>query len=127
MKFLDELANTLEEGITLSTFVQKVSQYSTLDLALAELPSEYIDFYSSNERLLNKQLKKLNLLESAESMGYTGMSPTEETVRKKIKYKGEILILEWDADSSVWIPLVAKRSIVQALKLGRVMIDNIKI
>ena len=113
-----------EEVLDLGSFVRAVQQYNSLDLALADLPSEYLEFYSHNEKKLKKPLTRLNLLESAEDPGYLGYSPSVKTVRKKIKYKGEIIIIEWDNEHSVWIPLVSKRSIVQALKYGKDLIDK---
>jgi len=113
-----------EEVLDLGSFVRAVQQYNSLDLALADLPSEYLEFYSHNEKKLKKPLTRLNLLESAEDPGYLGYSPSVKTVRKKIKYKGEIIVIEWDNEYSVWIPLVSKRSIVQALKYGKDLIDK---
>lgn len=115
-----------EEEITLDSFIRKVRKFNSLDLALVELPSEYIDFYSNNERNLNKQLKKLKLLESSESPGYVGFSYADTTTRKKIKYKGEIIVIEWDNENKVWIPWVSKRSIVQALRYGKSLIDDLE-
>lgn len=126
MDFKAILASEVNEGVLdLSSFVRAVQQYNSLDLALADLPSEYLEFYSHNEKKLKKPLTRLNLLESAEDPGYLGYSPTNNTVRKKIKYKGEIIVIEWDSEYSVWVPLVAKRSIVQALKYGKELIDKI--
>lgn len=125
MDFKEILTSEANEGVLdLGTFVRAVQQYNSLDLALADLPSEYLEFYLHNEKNLKKPLTRLNLLESAEDPGYLGYSPSVKTVRKKIKYKGEIIVIEWDNEYSVWIPLVSKRSIVQALKYGKDLIDK---
>ena len=112
-----------EEELDDAKFIRKVSNFSSLDLALVELEDEYIEYYARNEKRLDRSLKRLHLKEGTEDPGYLGMSRPDETIRKKIKFKGEILILEWDNNNRVWIPLIAKRTIVGALKYAKTLVE----
>ena len=125
MKFTDIIQEKKEnKKLTVDSFIQDVSKYNSLDLALLELDSIYAEFYSDNEKILKKPLSKLNLYESSETSNYLGVSYAQKTIRKKIKYKGEIILIEYDAENNVWIPWVATRSIVQAIKMGKAQIDG---
>ena len=105
-------------------FLQEVSKYSTLEEALSILDDEYVGYYSTNEKSLTLSLKKLDLIESVEQPGYLGFARPDEKVIKKIKYKGEILLIEYDTDNQVWVPSVAKRSIVQAIRYAKFLVDD---
>ncbi len=112
--------------ITLETFLLDVSNYSTLDDAFEELPEEYAEFYINNSTKLNKALKNMHMLESAESPGETGWSPSVDTMKyKTIKYKGSLITLEWNPELRTWLPTIRMRSIVGALKYAKSLVDNI--
>lgn len=116
-----------ENNISNSSFLLTVSKYSSLDDALIDLPSEYLDYYANNQKTLEKSLKRLKLLEnySPEAPNDVGFSRSKLKIIKKIKYKGEIGILTWDPDVGVWVPRIGKRSIVAALKYLRAEIDDL--
>jgi len=122
------ITNELDEAnyITISSFLDKVQTYNSLDHALIELPTDYLEFYSKNEKTLNKAVSKLFENYNPESPGYLGLSPTPKIVTKKIKYKGQILLLTFDPEVGVWIALPGFRSITQALKHGKQTVDQIK-
>ncbi len=114
-----------EEKITISSFLTKIAQYSTLDQALVELPEEYLEFYFNNEKLLQKSLKKLHLTEaSREDPGYLGWAPPEEKIHKNIKYKGNIITLEWDSELKTWFPQVRFRGITESVKYAKKLVND---
>ncbi len=126
--FVDIIVESeLEERtkITPELFIMKASAYHNLDLALGELPEEYIQYYFDNERLVNKSLKKQGLLEAegAEDQGYIGWQAPVKKKVKKIKYKGDVIQLEYDPDNGTWIPNVSFRSVTAALRYGKFLAD----
>jgi hypothetical protein len=124
--FTDEFNAILEkEKLSIEQFLKDVNAYNSLDLALSELPSEYLEFYLKHEKILNKSLAKTGLLESAENPGYLGWSPSLEKKIKTVKYKGQILHLIYDPETSTWQAIPGFRSVVQALKYGKQLIDEI--
>ncbi len=110
--------------ITIDSFISAITQYKSLDQALTELPETYINYYVQNQKSIDKALKNLDLSESAESPGYAGWSRTDDIVHKTIKYKGELLILTYDPSIGSWSAIPQFRSVVQALKYGKQLIDN---
>ncbi len=111
----------IDESISIDSFLDAAQIYNSIDDALSNLPGKYLQFYLDNERVLNKSLH--SIFEGTES-GYLGWGTPEQNVIKKIKYKGEILILEYDNKSHLWDSYVGYRSIVKALKQGKDIIDN---
>ena len=125
MNFKEILSEQINErALDDELFLLKVSNFSSIEDALTKLGNEYIEYFSKHEKRLKKPLSKLNLLESAETAGHLGFARPEETVTKKIKYKGEIILVTWDNINAVWVPEVAKRSIVQALRYGKFLVDS---
>jgi len=121
--FKEEIRN-IQEKITIPSFIDAVRKWGSLDQALINLNSKYIEFYLKNETSLKKAIKALNE-DSSESPGYVGQSRTEDDVVKIIKYKGQLLRLQFDADTRHWLAIPAFRSIVQALRYGKDQIDEI--
>ena len=111
--------------ITIDSFLKKIAEYSTLDQAFTDLPSEYIEFYAKNEKKLQKALDNLFEGYNPEAQGYLGMAATQEKTIKKIKYKGEIFTLVFDPEIGSWQAIPAFRSITQALRYGKSLVDNI--
>ena len=129
MNFKENIINTeIQEAkkITISSFLDKVSGYVSLDHALVELPSEYLEFFMKNEKTLKKSIDSLFEDYNPENPGYLGYSPEKKIVTKKIKYRGQLLIVQFDPEIGNWVPLPAFRSITQALKYGKNLIDEIK-
>jgi hypothetical protein len=116
------------EDITLDAFMMHVKEYGTLDKALANLDDNHIQYYIDNEKLIHKTMQTMHLKESnSEDPGYTGYAPDfEEPVIKKIKYKGEVLMLIYRPDTGVWEPQIAFRSITTAMRYGRDIIKQYK-
>jgi len=128
MNFKENIINTeIQEAnkISISSFLDKISTYVSLDHALGELPSEYLEFFLKHEQNLEKAVESLFEDYNPESPGYLGYSPKEKTVIKKVKYKGQILIITFDPEIGNWVPLPAFRSITQALKYGKNLVDEI--
>lgn len=108
-----------EQELSLETFLEEVSCYTCLDEALYYSDNSYFQFYLENEDIISR-----NLVET-EQPGYTGWSPSNKLAIKTIKYKGHILALEFDPELGTWQPTVRFRSVVNALKYGKTVIDNI--
>ena len=120
------------QNISVDTFLSKVDEYSSVDVALAELPAEYLEFYAKNEKKLQKALKKLGLAESMNedyaspgSPGYLGWSKDDEKKIKTIKYKGNLLHLIWDPKIGTWMPFIGFRSVTGALKYAKTLVENV--
>ena len=120
------------KNISIDTFLSKVDEYSSVDVALAELPAEYLEFYAKNEKKLLKALKKLGLAESMDedytspgSPGYLGWSKDDERKIKTIKYKGNLLHLIWDPEVGTWMPFIGFRSVTGALKYAKTLVENV--
>jgi hypothetical protein len=126
--FIDILNEDIKKKdiITIDSFVSNVDKIGNLDDALDLLNDEHLQFYSDNERQINKVLRKRNLLEdwgSPEGPGYTGWARSPEKKIKTIKYKGEIISLEWDPELATWMPVIRFRSVTQALKFGKTLAE----
>ena len=110
------------------TFIQDVSLYRSLDEALTELGEEYASFYLQNEKRILTSLNMLNIpksiTESAETGDVQWGGNKDEVIIKKIKYKGEIIILMFDPKMAAWVTIPAFRNVVNALKYGRSLIDE---
>jgi uncharacterized protein YihD (DUF1040 family) len=123
-----KLQSINESKVTLKQFLQAVNSYSNLDDALENLPEEYIEFYlnNMNNKDLNKNLKKLKLIEAEDFEVYdtrtTTVSPQIDKF-KKIHYKGEYIILKYDPRWG-WIPAMTFRSITQATKYIKKLADD---
>ena len=131
-KIILEQEEQYNESLDIEKFLAKVSKYDSLDDALLSLPDSYIEFYFKNSKLLNKSLKNMGLVESItpENPGYVGWSPTPqgtETTYKNIKYKGNIITLEYNPELRTWFPQVRFRSVTQALKYAKSLVDDIDI
>ena len=115
------------KNITLDTFLTKVSDYSTVDDALTDLPAEYLEFYADNEKSLQKTLKKLGLVEAytPEAPGYAGWAKDEKKRIKSIKYKGNLIHLIWDPEIGTWMPFIGFRSVTSALKYAKTLVSNV--
>jgi len=118
------------KNISIDTFLSKVDEYSSVDVALAELPAEYLEFYAKNEKKLLKALKKLGLAESNEAYspetpGYLGWSKDDEKKIKTIKYKGNLIHLIWDPEVGTWMPFIGFRSVTGALKYAKTLVENV--
>ncbi len=124
------LEQEIEENkkITPEMFVLKASEYHSLDLALEELSDDYIQYYFDNQRLVDKALRSQGLIEAAgaEDPGYLGWQPSKTKKTKKIKYKGEIIQLEYNPENGTWVPNVAFRSVTNALKFGKLLADMVE-
>lgn len=124
---IKEVEEINDSKITIGSFLAKIKQYQNLDDALVNLPSSYIEFLANNDKQL---MKAINNLFEAQKTDYdsreTGASrwstPQEKTI-KKIKYKGSIIVLEFDDESGLWDVWTGHRSIVQALKQGKAEVD----
>ena len=126
MSFLDEINDSFvaeAKKITMSSFMNKVSDFSSLDDALSSLPDDYLEFYANNEKALGKAMKKM--FESAESPGYIGYAPLPIDTTKVIKYKGQIIKLTFDAKHRIWTPQISFRNITEALKFSKEELDKI--
>ena len=124
--FIQSLQEAKIEKITMDIFLDKVSKFSSLDQALVELDQAYLEFYMNNQKKADKSLKSLNIHEAtAETPGYAGFAAPQATIYKKIKYRGEIMVLKYDDELRLWIPLPAFRSIVQAMSYSKNLIDNL--
>ncbi len=124
-----EETTTIHENITIDSFVNHVVKIGSLEDALSQLDDENIQFYSDNERIINKTLKKHGINEtwnSSEAPGYAGWSGAKDFKFKNIKYKGEIITLEWDPELSTWQPTIRMRSVIHALKYGKKLVDEYK-
>jgi uncharacterized protein YihD (DUF1040 family) len=123
-----KLQSIKESKINLKEFLKSVNSYSNLDDALEHLPEEYIEFYlnNMNNKQLNSSLKKLKLQEDFEDLTdltrTLGTSPKEDKY-KKIHYKGEYIVLKYD-DRWGWMPAMTFRSIVQATKYIKKLVDE---
>ena len=115
----------LNEETNIKTFIKNIKKYKDLDTALLKLPDEYTEFYlkNINNKELNKQLKKLNLVEDMEqSKNQTlGTSPTPGKF-KKLHYKGHYLVLKYDEDLG-WIGTPSFRDITSTLRYVKKLAD----
>ena len=110
-----------KEKVTLKDFINKVRSFNDIDTALASLDDNYIEFYmlNINNKKLKKELQKLNLLEDYEELirGFNRYVPDDtQKIVKKIKYKGQYLVLTYDKELQLWFPSIQFRSITTALK-----------
>ena len=108
------------------TFLHSISAYRSLDEALTELGDEYALFYLQNEKRILASLDNLNIPEyiTESEIGDVQWADKNEVIIKKIKYKGEIIILMFDPKMSAWVTIPAFRNVVNALKYGRSLIDE---
>ncbi len=114
----------INEKITIDSFVSDIEDLGSLDVVLDSLDDESLQFYSDNEKQIDKLLKRRNLSEnwnSPEDSGYAGWSPSDKRKVKTIKYKGDIISLEWDPELATWQPSVRFRSVTKALKYGKIL------
>ena len=118
-----EIIEKQNKNITINSFIEKIKKYQSLEQALIELPQEYLEFYVNNEKEISKAVKRL--FESQETQGYLGYAPPQETKTKVIKYKGQLIHLKWDDDSKNWVPMVAFRNILSAVRYGKKLVDEI--
>ena len=131
MNFTDIVENTIEEAqkITIDSFIETVASYGSLDDAVLELDDDMLQFYSNNLRVLDKLLKKRDLMESIQygspgEQGYHGWSRSGEDKTKTIKYRGHLISLAWDAELGTWQPTVRFRSVSESLKYGKKLVDE---
>ncbi len=126
---IEESLKELEESkITVDSFVQSVENMGGLDQALEGLDDDELQFYSDNQRGLDRILQKRGLMEmeeafitSPEARGYVGWSRPLELKVKSINYKGDIISLEFDPDLGTWQPSMRFRSVTKALKYGKML------
>jgi hypothetical protein len=118
-----------ESAIRLKDFLNAVKKYDNIDNALENLPDDYIEFYfkNMNSNVFNNKLKQMKLVESESEfepyitqMG--GASPKSGKY-KKIRYKGEFIILKYD-ERWGWVPYMSFRSITQATQYIKKMADG---
>jgi len=112
------------QKLTVDGFINKAEKYKSLDDALEKLPDEYISFYLDNVNQIEKLMETYTgfdvdiLAEGPEELGALGTRREPgEVIYKKIKYKGEIIVLVYQFD--VWTVYPAFRSITKAIKYGR--------
>ena len=114
-----------EAKITMDSFVISVENMGGLDQALEGLDDDEIQFYSDNQRAIDRVLSKRGLLEAEglhpESPGYLGWSRPSKLKTKNVKYKGNIISLQFDPDLGTWQPTMRFRSVTQALKYGKML------
>jgi len=123
---INEIELNEKAKVTMDSFLSHIGKYNTLDAALEELPSEYLEFYSNNTKALSKAIHNMFEEYSPEGPGDIGQAKTETKTIKKIKYKGELFTLVFDPEIGSWQAIPAFRSITQALKYGKAQIDDVK-
>ncbi len=117
--FTSTINETIHETkITIISFLDAIKDYNTLEEFLST-HDEYIQFYSDNERDLNITLKKLNITEAEETLGWSGGGDKIKTIR----YKGEFINLEYNHNLNSWLPTVRYRSVINALKQGKALFE----
>ena len=120
----------IDEAITIDSFIKLVASYGNLDNAILELDDKMLQYYSDNLRVIDKLLRKHNLVEStgsygsAENPGYTGWTRSDDDKTKTIKYRGHIISLSWDAKLATWQPTVRFRSVSDSLKYGKMLVNH---
>ncbi len=119
---------TINEKIKMSDFIKAVNSHSSLDDALENLPDEYIEFYlkNMNSKKLKSELQKLKLTEDKDyeiKQQQTLKTSPDSDKYKKIHYKGEFIILRYD-ERWGWVPQMAFRSITQASKFIKNIVDT---
>jgi hypothetical protein len=120
----DALLN--EKKITMDSFVLDVKALGGIENAILVLDDDHLQFYSDNERAIDKLLRKYHLDESynnIDDIDYLGWSKTSELKFKTIKYKGYLITLEWDPELATWQPTVRMRSVTNALRYGKELVD----
>ena len=130
---IEESLKELEESkITVDSFVLSVENMGGLDQALEELDDDELQFYSDNQKQIDRLLQKRGLMEvievmeaiaSPENRGYLGWARPLELKTKNIKYKGDIISLEFDPDLGTWQPTMRFRSVTKALKYGKMLAE----
>ena len=123
--FLD---NMIEESeISIEDIVLRIEHEGSITAALVDLSDDYIQFYFDNQKKIDKLLKKQGITEGAEDLGYLGTAPDfEKAITKKIRYKGEIVLLIYHPDRGVWEPQISFRSVSDGMKYARKLIDQSK-
>ena len=132
MKF-KEFNKQLAENVTYKDFITKVKGYSSIDDALLHLSDEYTEWYllNINNKILNKELKKLKLEETEKTKETElteddltlGYAPQPKKITKNIKYKGQYITVSYDPDLGTWFPTIRFRSISTALKYIKAHVD----
>ncbi len=109
----------IENEISMDSFVKKVQGYKTIDQALEKLGDDYVLYYLTN--INNKKLhKKLVLKEDDFTLGTSTQGATAgKPITKKLKYRGEYIVLVFDREIGAWFPSIQFRSITNALKYIR--------
>ena len=136
MNFIDTITE-IQDDITLDSFITEVSKFDSLDEALIELPSLFMEFYVNNQDSADKLIMKFNInlgedsgllttMEEAETQGTTVWTTTGEETTKVIKYNGEVIVLRYTAESGVWVPTIGFRNIIKGLRYGKSKIDEYK-
>ena len=121
MSFRDKIKN---QELTIDTFLENIDKFKSLDDALENLSEKYLQFYSSNTRVLDKAITSLFLEDdfyNSERAGDTAWAKTEERKVKTIKYKGDLIHLIWAPDTGTWSAEVGFRSVIAALKYGKML------
>jgi len=116
-----------ETRISTDSFLIKVGEYSTFEDALVNLPDEYLEFYLKNEKKLKRPLSRIiNMDEnwSAEGPGDVAQSKDSTKKVKTIKYRGQLFHLVWDPEIGSWSVIPGFRSITQALRYGKELVDS---
>ena len=134
MDFITEMASqdkiNERRKITLDSFIDIIYTYGTLDQAILDLDDDMLQFYSDNFKVIDKLLIKHKLVEdyaSPETPGYLGWARAKDDKIKNIKYKGNIISLQWDTELATWQPTVRFRSVTESLKYGKMLVDQWKL
>ena len=124
MTFRDKIKEEELKTLSIDIFLENIGKFGSLDEALENLNERYLQFYSSNIKLLEKAIDSLFIQESfytPERSGDTSWSKGEERKVKTIKYKGDLIHLIWEPDTGTWVAEVGFRSVISALKYGKVL------
>jgi len=117
-----------KNDISLSDFIESVSSYNNIDDALYHLDDKYAEFYikNINNKKLQKELKKLKLLENwnteINADQNLGMSPKPEKI-KKIHYKGHYIVLKFDPNVG-WVPYISFKNVTKSLQFIKNLFDD---
>ena len=133
MKFQEYIKNPSldESNLSMKEFIDQIKKFRNVDDALEKSPEAYTEFFikNINNKKLSSELRKNNIQESDQDYGLspvstTGSAPVPGKI-KKIRYKGDFIILKYDSALG-WIPNVSFRSITQALVYIKNVADEFK-
>jgi len=136
MNFIDTITE-IQDDITLDSFITEVSKFDSLDEALIELPSMFMEFYINNQVSADKLIMNFNInpgqdsgilttMGEAETQGTTVWTTAGDETTKVIKYKGEVIVLRYTTESGVWVPTIGFRNIIKGLRYAKTKIDEYK-